>query len=126
MLKNYSLGITILYSIVLAIVCLIEISSAVNSVGLNIPYGDKIFHFLSYLVLSILWYNSFLYHFKFSKRKALIYAVVISIVFGILIEVLQGTITTERSSDIKDVFANSMGVLLTASVITIKNKYRLN
>lgn len=126
MLKPYSLAITVLYSLVLAIVCLIQISSAVNSVGLNIPYGDKIFHFLSYLVLTALWYNTFLYNFNLSKKKALIYAVVISIIFGILIEVLQGTITTERSSDINDVFANSIGVLLTASVITIKNKYRLN
>lgn len=97
----------------------------ISSAGLNIPYGDKIFHLLSYLVLTALLYNTFL-HNDIASKNALIYAAILSIIFGIIIEVLQGTITTVRSSDINDVFANTIGVLLTTAFITIRNKYRLN
>jgi VanZ family protein len=124
-LKTFYLVITILYSIALTIICLVKIDGIVSNVGLNIPFGDKIFHLLSYLVLTALLYNTFLYNYIASK-KALMYAAILSIIFGIIIEVLQGTITTARSSDINDVFANTIGVLLTTAFITIRNKCRLN
>jgi glycopeptide antibiotics resistance protein len=63
--------------------------------------------------------------FKLNKSKALTYAVIVSILFGIIIEILQGTLTTYRSADINDVLANSLGVILTAVVIGIKNKFVL-
>lgn len=122
MLKNYYFLVTILYSIVLATLCLVQLNN-VSKVG--IPFADKIFHFLSYVVLTILWYNTCYFHFKKTKANALILAIVASIIFGIIIEVLQGTVTSYRSSDINDVFANSLGVLLTAFGISMKNKYLL-
>jgi glycopeptide antibiotics resistance protein len=51
---------------------------------------------------------------------------VLSIIFGIIIEVLQGTVTAYRSSDINDVLANTIGVLLMSVVIGMKNKYKVN
>ena len=106
----------------LTVVCLIELNSFIE---VKISNGDKIFHALSYVVLTVLWYFTFYYNFKFNKGKALIYAVVVSIIFGIVIEVLQGTVTTYRSSDINDIFANSFGAILAAIVIAVKNKYIL-
>ena len=122
MLKTYFFVITVLYSIALTVVCLIDLNGVIE---VKISFGDKIFHSLSYVVLTVLWYYTFYYNFKFNKGKALIYAVVISIIFGIVIEVLQGTVTTYRSSDIIDVYANSLGAILAAVVIGIKNKYIL-
>lgn len=122
MLKTYSFLLVILYSIALTTVCLIKIEGF-NKVGIS--FGDKIFHSLSYVVLTFLWYNTFCNKFKFSKSKALWYAIIISIIFGIIIEVLQGALTAYRSADINDVLANSIGVMLTAVVIGIKNKFIL-
>ena len=122
MLKTYFFVITILYSIALTVVCLIDLNGVIE---VKISFGDKIFHSLAYVVLTALWYYTFYYNLKFNKGKALIYAVVISIIFGIVIEVLQGTVTTYRSSDIIDVFANSFGAILAAVVIAVKNKYIL-
>jgi glycopeptide antibiotics resistance protein len=121
-LRTYFLLITILYSIVLTAVCLIDLNGVIE---VKISFGDKIFHSLAYVVLTFLWYYTFYYNLNFNKGKALIYAVVISIIFGIVIEVLQGTVTTYRSSDINDVFANSFGAILAAVVIAVKNKYIL-
>jgi len=121
-LKTYFFVITILYSIALTVVCLIDLNGVIE---VKISSGDKIFHSLSYVVLTFLWYYTLYYNLKFNKGKSLIYAVVISIIFGIVIEVLQGTVTTYRSSDINDVFANSFGAILAAVVIAVKNKYIL-
>jgi VanZ family protein len=121
-LKTYFFVITILYSIALTIVCLIDLNGVIE---VKISFGDKIFHSLAYVVLTVLWYYTFFYNLKSNKGKALIYAVVISIIFGIVIEVLQGTVTAYRSSDIIDVFANSFGAILAAVVIAVKNKYIL-
>lgn len=122
MLKTYSFVITILYSIALATVCLVPINDIIK---VEISFGDKIFHSLAYIVLTALWYTAFFFKFHYSKKKALLYAIIVSIVFGIIIEILQGTVTRYRSSDINDVFANTIGVLLAAVVIEIKNKYIL-
>ena len=122
MLKTYFFVITILYSIALTVVCLIELNGFIE---VKISNGDKIFHSLSYVVLTVLWYYTFYYNLKFNKINALIYAVAVSIIFGIVIEVLQGAVTTYRSSDINDVFANSFGAILAAVVIAVKNKYIL-
>jgi len=121
-LKTYFFVITILYSIALTVVCLIDLNGVIE---VKISSGDKIFHSLSYVVLTFLWYYTLYYNLKFNKGESLIYAVVISIIFGIVIEVLQETVTTYRSSDIIDVFANSIGAILASVVIAIKNKYIL-
>ncbi len=122
MLKTYFYLITLLYSITLTVVCLVDLNGVIK---VEISFGDKIFHSLAYVVLTVLWYYTFYYNFKFDKKRALIYAVIVSIIFGIIIEVLQGTVTTYRSTDIIDVFANSLGAIFAAVVIGLKNKYIL-
>jgi VanZ family protein len=103
---------------VLATVSLIRLGNVPN---LGISFADKIFHFGAYFVLAFLWVLAFFYNFNYKKNKAIIYAMIISIVFGILIEVLQGMMTEARSSDIYDAVANTIGVLLAALVLSFIN-----
>lgn len=49
------------------------------------------------------------------------YAVVLAILFGTVIEVLQDTMTSSRALDIYDAFANTLGALFAAMIIGIKN-----
>lgn len=123
MLKSYAFIITLIYSAALTVVCLMPLNGVIK---VNITLGDKIFHAVTYMILSFLWYRTFYYHFNKSKAKALLYAMLLSIIFGIIIEVLQGTVTAYRSSDINDVLANTIGVLLMSVVIGIKNKFKVN
>lgn len=120
MLKTYSLVITILYSLALATICLIQIDSVVEEV--HIKNADKIFHFVSFLVLAFLWYVTLVNTFKSNKTKSIINAFLISVAFGIIIEILQGSFTVSRQSDIKDVFADTLGALLVSLVIYFKNR----
>ncbi|MFD0989309.1 VanZ family protein [Mariniflexile jejuense] len=117
MLKKILFLLSILYTIALAIVCLIKINKLPD---IGISNADKIYHCLSYIILSLLWYNTLLHTFKLKSQQALRYASGFSIIFGIVIEVLQGALTTSRAADVNDVVANSVGVLFTILVVSLK------
>lgn len=70
----------------------------------SIPYGDKLAHFLIYLVL-MGWFMQ-LYH---TARQRLSYMIGF-ILLGIILELLQG-ISGIRYADGRDVIANSLGIL---------------
>ncbi len=92
-----------------------------NVPDMGVDYGDKIFHFLAYSVLTLFWFSAFVYYFKLKKSKAIVYAAILSVVFGILIEVLQGTFTVYRSLDVYDIVANTSGVILVVLVFVLKS-----
>ncbi|MBD0836665.1 VanZ family protein [Aestuariibaculum suncheonense] len=91
----------------------------------GISNADKIFHGITYLVLALLWYGTFLLKFKWSSVKALIYSALFSIIFGIIIEVLQGMVTVTRKPDYEDVIANSVGVLLAVGIALLYNRTQI-
>lgn len=69
---------------------------------------DKVVHFLFYFVFVISWSRSFK---NMSLKKELI-IVFLSIVYGIVIEVLQSIVTAFREADVYDVLANALGTLI--------------
>ena len=77
----------------------------------NIPYADKIVHFLFYLMFAILCTMMFRERTQggMGIAKATRSAVVLAISYGILIEVLQYTLTTDRMAEWADALANSLG-----------------
>ncbi|WP_240032190.1 VanZ family protein [Psychroflexus aestuariivivens] len=73
---------------------------------------DKLYHGFAYFVLNGLWLVVLR---KFKRKSGYMTFLKISILviaFGIIIEVLQGTTTTNRSFDYYDILANSIGVIL--------------
>jgi len=91
----------------------------------KIDHGDKIFHFLAYAVLCLLWYVVFYYRMSRPLKKAVLKAVILAIIFGIILEVLQGTLTSHRSLDVYDAIANSLGALLTGVLLLAKGKMQV-
>lgn len=119
MLKKQIVYITVFYSLALTVVCLIPSNKLPD---VEVSFADKIFHSITYLVLTFLWFYSFVYRFKIERMKALIYASVISVAFGIIIEVLQEILTETRSANLLDVLANSLGVLIAACSLLLKKQ----
>ncbi|WP_318309533.1 VanZ family protein [Flagellimonas crocea] len=80
---------------------------------LNIPYADKITHFTFYLVFAFVGSLSLRERTKgaLGIRKTLIFVLVFAILYGILIEVLQYTITVDRMAEFGDILANTLGAL---------------
>ncbi len=77
---------------------------------LQIPYKDKMVHFVFYFLFTLLWYlyknpNYFI-------KKTAITITLFAITYGIIMELLQATLTTTRVADSIDVFANSLGAIL--------------
>ena len=76
--------------------------------------SDKVVHLLAYAVFVCLWFL-FFYVLKQKKdnfSRALIKSCGLALIYGIIIEILQGELTTSRSADFKDVLANSVGILI--------------
>jgi VanZ family protein len=75
---------------------------------INIPNMDKIVHFCMYfgLMCVIIFENR-----RSFKNKGILFMIaLIPLSYGILMEILQGTLTSTRSADIHDVFANACGI----------------
>jgi VanZ family protein len=97
--------IVIPVSITVGIIYLSLIKTPKNMI--EIAQIDKVYHSIAYFVLSITWL------FAFQKKSQVKYIIVIlCIILGIIIEVLQSTLTIYRTGDYLDVLANSMGVIL--------------
>lgn len=82
--------------------------------GIKIKHIDKGYHSIAYFVLTLSWLLSF---YKKPNKKYLI--VILCIILGIIIEVLQDTITVYRTADYFDVLANSVGVLFALVIFNI-------
>ena len=72
--------------------------------------ADKLIHFTLYFVFVVLWYRFLIYRKSFLTEKKVV-LVVVSIVLGIIIEILQKYYTQSRHADFFDVLANSLGSL---------------
>jgi VanZ family protein len=70
----------------------------------NIGLSDKIEHALSYALLAF-WFGSIF------GRRALPATLVALLAFGALMELLQGWMGMGRAADVKDMLANSLGIL---------------
>nr|WP_037322033.1 VanZ family protein [Salegentibacter sp. Hel_I_6] len=91
---------------------------------------DKLLHFVAYFGLLLLWKVYFILKSKPESqyKSNLLKLAGLAILFGMLIEVLQGVLTSYRKPDWYDVLANSTGVLLAVIIFLVfeKSLKRLN
>ncbi len=114
------------YTLAIAFTIFIGITSLVSlkgipSISLRVSNFDKIIHFTSYFLLTLSWF--FATQHRIKKVKPKIILIVILILYGIIIEAIQGGMTTHRQGDIYDVLANSIGVLLAAALFSKLNRW---
>ena len=108
---------TILYTIVIAVLSLVNLGN--NFPELNTGFNDKIAHFLFYAIFCLMWFLSFK---SFDLKRSLLIALFFSILFGTVIELIQGIDSIGRTKDVFDFFANIMGAISMAGLIYTKNK----
>lgn len=90
---------------------------------ISFTYLDKVEHTLAYFFLAISWFYTLSTKYLNLKGKSLIVAG--CIFYGIILEVLQGTITSYRTADSFDIVANATGVLFALLIfnqVSKKNK----
>ena len=104
--------IAISFTVAIAIGSLISVNNSIEIPPVkNI---DKFLHFTAYFTLTLSWLFAFYKSLKLHLKGIVI--VIILFIYGIIIEVLQGVLTTYRQADLLDIVANSIGIV-TAWVI---------
>ncbi len=85
--------------------------SGIGTPSFNIPHFDKAVHFMFYFVACVLgvFFLRERSKGKINLVKTLIAMVFATVVFGILIEVIQHNYTVQRMGDVYDALANSTG-----------------
>jgi len=78
-----------------------------NGVGIDLPFKniDKVFHFTAYFVLTTTWL------FAFRDKHIKIYIVFLLILYGITLEYAQEWFTENRTKDVFDALANTIGII---------------
>jgi VanZ family protein len=120
-LKKLSLFAAVSWTLIVFSLCLVKSSEipAVNIVNL-----DKVIHAFFHFVFVILWFMWLSYHYKQTAYYRLLGVVfVLSILYGVAIEIAQLVFTETRFADVFDVLANLTGAVLGAIVIVLWAKF---
>ena len=112
-------ALTVLWTGLVAYLCL-AIPTGLPSVSLF--KFDKLGHFAFHFGITIMWFLFWKTTFKNENKYALLKAFLFSFFFGIVIEIMQEFLTDDRSGDIEDVFANSIGALIAVVFIYVVHK----
>jgi len=108
LLERNATFLAILATLFLTIMSLVSVPKF--SLGLDIKSGDKYLHFSAYLILTLVWY--FALKDRVKEKSVKIFLPLGLIVYGIILEGLQGSLSTHRTADIYDAMANTAGVLV--------------
>lgn len=112
----------ILWAILITVFCLVQFKTV--PLG-SVSHLDKVVHAFFYFVLTFLvqlnWRVS---NFNLSSRTQAVVSVVGTILFGVIIELLQETCTATRHADILDIIANSIGALLSVFAFKLYVRFK--
>ncbi len=104
LLERNALIIAIFLTLFVVFLSLVSLKGVVK---INISNSDKYGHLIAYFTLGISWF----YVFRDQGRKWISIAVIL-IILGMVLEALQGTLTTYRTADWHDEVANASGVIV--------------
>ncbi|WP_432672068.1 VanZ family protein [Flavobacterium sp. SM2513] len=114
-------ALTVFWTGMVAYLCLV---SSDRLPEVDVIDFDKLGHFTFHFGLTFLWFLFWKATYRTENKFALLKAFLFSFFFGVVIEVCQGVFTETRYSDIRDVYANSVGALVAVLVLFLANKYR--
>lgn len=116
-LKQIFFWLALSWTAVVLVLCLVQLND-VPSVG--IQSADKYVHAFFHFVFTFLWFL-FLKEQMKNQYSGKPYAVsfLLSVFFGIAIEIVQGLFTVNRRSDVFDVLANVTGAAIAVLVLWI-------
>ncbi len=101
----------------MGVITILSLAPLETSSEWDIPYSDKVVHGVFYAVFSALLGIYFLKAPLFRKKGAVFLSFSISAIYGIVIEVLQDTLTEDRQGEWTDVLANLLGSLLGSLIV---------
>jgi VanZ family protein len=106
--------LTIIWSVVIIVLCCIPGKEFPKASFFEVPHLDKIVHFSLYFVLIVFTTKDFLKQnkWRFLSKHSVLYSLVYGITLGIIIEVLQHYFIPFRDGNLLDAMANVLGSFL--------------
>ena len=89
----------------------------------SIKVSDKLIHSSAYFLLTLCWLVAFKNNYKYLKINT--YIIILIFLYGILIEVLQTTVTVNRQFEINDILANMLGIGVGFTIFEILKQKKL-
>ena len=117
LLEDNAIYIAVFFTISITIGSLVKSDFIVVK---SISVSDKIYHLIAYFLLMLSWLYVFCKKETFQKNVK--YVILGCIIFGIIIEILQGVITSYRTASYLDIVANTIGVLLAVLIFHVFEK----
>ena len=115
------LGIAITYTLLITAALLTPITGAPK---IEIPFADKIVHLIINAGLFVVWASYvFSGKTKTTKTYTLPLLFLCTLLYGILIEVVQGSFIPTRGADFFDVVANVCGLILGFFAVKLTKKF---
>jgi VanZ family protein len=111
----------VFWTVFVAVICLITVPD-LPEVGVD--SADKYVHASVHFIFSIVWALHFRSRGKWSLQYLLIAVFIMSLVFGVLIEIAQNFLTDTRTADVRDIAANCAGALLAIITILLYDRMR--
>jgi VanZ family protein len=100
--------------------------SNLNKVNiLHINNIDKFIHLSFYFLLSVSFQSSLLRNILINKKEQILITLVIVISYGLIMEVFQFYFTSDRSAEIFDALANTLGCILGVLIFPFLEKRNL-
>jgi len=118
--KQLALVALIGFVAALTVLSLINITSVPD---LGTANDDKIYHVIAYFIFTMLTYN---YFYSTTVKYKMLLVFCIPVIYGIIIEFLQGVVSSVRISDFYDVIANFSGVVIALILIKFIVNLKLN
>jgi VanZ family protein len=117
------LGIAIAYTLLITAALLTPITGAPK---IEIPFADKMVHLIINAGLFMVW-ASYVFSGKTNTKTKKTYTLpllfVCTLLYGILIEVVQGSFIPTRGADFFDVIANLCGLILGFFAVKLTKKF---
>jgi hypothetical protein len=116
---------SILWAAFILVICLMP---ARHIPKVTIPNFDKVVHTGIYIVFAVLTYYGWTMQRSFSSlhQKALLKIIILLASYGLMIEIMQETLTTDRHFEWLDELANTCGATIGAGLCALYSERRKN
>ncbi|AWH83969.1 hypothetical protein HYN59_02065 [Flavobacterium album] len=116
-MRNKYFWAAIFWTLFITVACLVSNDNFSELEKIKMPNKDKVLHATFYFIFTILWSYG-LRTLKISNvNKRRMWAFVIAVSYGIIMEVCQGLFTEERTPDLVDAIANTTGSAIAVLVL---------
>lgn len=108
---------TVLTAIIILVLSIGDPGDTGRAVFRVVPYADKVFHIIMYFALTVTLLLEFRHQVK--RKLTLILIICGAFGYGVLMELFQKYLTSNRSLEVYDMIANLIGILIAAMLFLL-------